>query len=241
MPPELAPGYFISTRTGMILRKKRAAINGEMEVLRKSAKVEEPAPPPIIPEVTVEDLINYNRDHFDFDNISNDFINLATHIFGGGILGTCCAVSDRSLIYLDPITTLNKEQQIKFGCFIYSILQHSWNKSRNKNAPTGNGFNSIILKDKPQEFKNKYYTLSNIIINGTYIFTYATHQPVRYQEFVKLLGATEIHTGHNGRYPYDSGHDIYMYVIDRINSLPRFFEIHKEYLTNQYLTNNNQR
>lgn len=224
----------------MILRKKGAVVNDDMEALRKSAQVEEPTQP-IIPEVTVEDLINYNRDHFDFDSISTEYINLATYIFGGGILGTCCAVSDRSLLYLDVIASSTRENQIKFGCFIYSILQHGWNKSRTKNAPTGNGFNAIILKDKPQDFKNKYYTLSNLIINGTYIFTYASHQPSKYQEFMRLLGATEIHTGHNGRYPYDSGHDIYMYVIDRVNSLPRFFEIHKEYLTNQYLTNNNQK
>lgn len=240
MPPELAPGYFISVRTGMILRKKGTVVNDDMEALRKSAQVEEPTHP-IIPEVTVEDLINYNRDHFDFNNISTDFINSAIHIFGGGILGTCCGVSDRSLLYLDYIASNTVDNQIKFGCFIYSILQHGWNKARDKNAAIGNGFNAIILKDKPEDFKTKYYNMINLIINGTYIFTYATHQPLKYQAFMRLLGATEIHTGHNGRYPYDSGHDIYMYVIDRVNSLPRFFEIHKEYLTNQYLTNNNQK
>lgn len=242
MPPELAPGYFISVRTGLILRKKGAVVNEEMEALRKATTIEEPIVEPEPPAVTVEDLINYNRDHFDFDSVSSEFISQACNIFGGGILGTCCAVSDRLLTNMYHLVEQNtKNQQINFGCFMYSILQHAWNKERVKNAGVSNGFTRCIFEGKDETFKRKFQSLSSLTINGTYIFTWASHQAVIYKQFMQLLGATELYVGHNGRYPYDSNHEITIFIIDRVNSLPRFFEIHKDYLTQQYLTVNTQK
>jgi len=243
MDIELPEGYFISARTGNILRKKSAPkteIGEQLKLANNPKPISDPIIEAVEPEsviVSIEELIKHNTLNYNVDNAPAHFFTVMRGIMSVGIFANCCGVGERGLPSIAPVSiNVTTESMIDFGCFFYCIMEHAWNMQRVQYAPTSNG---IATLQKRLQYPDRLDTIKNYYTLAAYVFTYAAHQRTRYRDFFKMMGATEVHVGYNPRYNYAEGnHDIYIYILDRINSMPRFFEQHREYLTKKYLTNN---
>lgn len=243
MDIELPEGYFISARTGNILRKKSAPkteIGEQLKLANNPKPISDPIIEPVEPEpviVSIEELIKHNTLNYDVDNAPNHFLTVMQNIMSAGSFSNCCGVGERGLLSISAVSiNATTESIIDFGCFFYCIMEHAWNMQCVQYAATSNG---IATLQKRLKNHARLDTIRNYYTLAAYVFTYAAHQNIQYKEFFKMMGATEVHVGYNPRYNYAEGnHDIYIYILDRINSMPRFFEQHRKYLTKKYLTNN---
>jgi len=234
---ELPPGYFISQKTGGILRKKDAKPVNLDEFLNSVGEVGTTQAPPPPPEVSIKELMEFNRTVYDPSKKFNEFNSVLNTLLGRPILVSCCGVVECTLSNINNLFTLKSEsfksledQYFEFGKFFYCLMQDAWTKG------TGNPLPGFTLKyTSYTSGENPFSKYGHYYMSSAYLFTHAAHQGIMYKDLFNALGVTGITIGHNSRYKYDSGHEITIYIIDRNNSMPKFFELHRERLTAEYL------
>lgn len=238
---QLPPGYFVSAIHGGILRKKSAPAVDIESFLKAATPASEPEP--VIPEVTIEQLMDYNKNVYDPALMLPVFKNVLSTLMAKTCSVNCCAMAECSINNISSLGVLNdkfedlKHQAIEFGKFFYCLAQDAWGGKRGYRDVSTPGFT----------LKYKYYTSDNNPFNvfrtytmfSSFVFTHASHQQSEIREVLENLGCTVVNIGHNTRYPYDSGHQINIYILDRETAMRRFFELHRDYLTAEYLVAQN--
>lgn len=146
----------------------------------------------------------------------------------------CCAFGSCMLNTLSPL--LGFVPATTFGELLYNKWSIVWNSIILPSADTVAG---QLLREGKYTVGFSTNTGADLLLQGSvlnsgYVFAYASHQDIRYKEYLEAIGAISIDIGHNTRYAFNSGHHITIYILSREASAKKFFEIHKEFFTKKY-------
>ena len=233
---KLPDGYFVS-KTGVILRKNGTPKVNIDKIIADDNPVIETQP---IPEITIQQLMDFNKNVYDPTKYLSIFKQSLLNIVSQPLLSTCCGITKVHLTYISSLIELKPEfknlddQIFEFGKMFYCLYQEGWCDNGRPKPGVQLKYESYSSENNPFKFLSSYY------ISSAYLFTYASHQNTVFKKILESLGATAIGIGSNRRYDKDSNHKITIYVIDQKNSLPKFFELHRERLTAEYLAAQNK-